>query len=80
MLCAAPLLIAYLCAAFVNINVIQIFSVGCISGFDFHSELVVICVVPLVVLVMLAVGCMFYELVTKKFARKRALALFLLFL
>ena len=77
--CTASLLIIRF-TAFVNINIIQIFSVGCIDGFDFHSELLVISVVPLVVMLVLAGGAMIYELVTKESARKRVLSLFLLFL
>lgn len=58
----------------------QIFSVGCIDGFDAHAELALSCVLPVVVGMVLGAGAMVYGLVTQKSVAKRAMALFLLFL
>jgi hypothetical protein len=72
--------------AFVNINVVQLFSLGCIDGWDFHIAFVFICAFPACVYVVLAVGAVLFSLISVHNAEQRlrtgqqAFALFLLFL
>jgi len=67
--------------AFVNLSVVQIFSVGCITGWGYHANLVSACLFPLVFLFVLVMGAKVYVVVTKKsWAGKQTLSLFLMFL
>jgi Leucine-rich repeat (LRR) protein len=72
--------------SFVNINVVQIFSLGCISGWDFHISFVFACALPLFVATLLAIAAVVYSLIKGhnaaqgKKSRQQAFGLFLLFL
>jgi hypothetical protein len=72
--------------SFVNINLIQIFSLGCISGWDFHVSFLFACALPVCVYIFLAIVTLSYSLLKRhnaqqrKRAQQQAFAMFLLFL
>jgi hypothetical protein len=72
--------------SFVNINIVQIFSLGCISGWDFYASFVFACALPLFVAIILVIAAVVYNLAKEhdpaqaKKSRQQAFGLFLLFL
>ena len=67
--------------AFVNLSIVQIFSVGCIKGWGYHANLVSVCLLPVAVLFVLAIAGKLYSAVTKKsWTAKQTFGLFLMFL
>jgi hypothetical protein len=72
--------------SFVNINVIQIFSLGCIEGWDFHVAFVFACAFPVGFYIAIGFAASLFSLIRGHVAtqrahtRQRAFALFLTFL
>ena len=72
--------------SFVNINIVQIFSLGCIHGWDFHASFGFAVSLPAGIAAMLAILAGAYNVVTRRGAQERmkvwrkAFGLFLLFL
>jgi hypothetical protein len=72
--------------SFVNINLIQIFSLGCISGWDFYSSFLFACALPVCTYILLASVTVAYCLIKghdaqkRKEVQKQGFAVFLLFL
>jgi hypothetical protein len=72
--------------SFVNINLIQIFSLGCISGWTFHVSFLFACALPVCVYAFLAIMTLSYSLIKghdahqRKRAQQQAFGMFLLFL